>query len=277
MLEVECTNAGVQIKAGCSVEQITKEEKFILQTSEESFECSSLVIAAGGLSIPKIGATNFGYKAAEQFGISIIAPRPALVPLLWNESDRSHYAELSGIAIPVKVTCGKTSFKENLLFTHKGLSGPAILQISSYWREGEPLVIDLSEYIEFRKVFEKYRVEKLDIAAILSRYLPRRFVLKWCEANDLMKPMNQLSDKVLRYTAELLHRWQIVPAGTAGFEKAEVTAGGIDTKELSSKTMETKKVPGLYFIGEVVDVTGWLGGYNFQWAWSSGWAAGQSN
>lgn len=277
MLAVECANAGVEIKVNTTVESITKDEKFLVTTSGESYECSSLVIASGGLSIPKIGATSFGYKIAEQFGISIIPPRPALVPLIWNERDRRHYSELSGIAIPVKVTCRKTSFKENMLFTHKGLSGPAILQISSYWKEGEALSIDLSEYIEFDRVFEKYRTVKLDIAAILSRYLPRRFVLKWCEANDLEKPMNQLSDKALRHTAELLHHWKIIPAGTEGFEKAEVTVGGIDTKELSSKTMESKKVPGLYFIGEVVDVTGWLGGYNFQWAWSSGWAAGQHN
>ena len=276
MLEAECTNAGVQIKVDCSVENITKDEKFILQTSEEHFECSFLVIASGGLSIPKMGATNFGYNIAEQFGISIIPARPALVPLTWNEKDSMAYSDLSGIGIPVKVTCKKISFKEDLLFTHRGLSGPAILQISSYWKESEQLVIDLSEYIEFWNVFGKYRTEKLDIAAILSRYLPRRFVLKWCQANDLTKPMNQLSDKALRRTAELLHRWQIVPAGTDGFGKAEVTVGGVDTKELSSKTMETKKVPGLYFIGEVVDVTGWLGGYNFQWAWSSGWAAGQA-
>ncbi|MFI5262983.1 MAG: NAD(P)/FAD-dependent oxidoreductase, partial [Candidatus Kapaibacterium sp.] len=186
MLEAECANAGVKIMTSCSVENISKNEKFILQTNGDTFESSSLVIASGGLSIPKIGATDFGYKVAKQFGIDIIPPRPALVPLLWNEDDRRHYSELSGIALPVKVTCRKTTFKENLLFTHKGLSGPAILQISSYWREGEKITIDLSEFIEFEKVFEKYRTVKLDIAAILSRYLPRRFVLKWCEANDLM-------------------------------------------------------------------------------------------
>ncbi|MEP7234840.1 MAG: NAD(P)/FAD-dependent oxidoreductase [Ignavibacteriota bacterium] len=275
MLSKECENYNVEIRTECSVEQIGKNSQFDLLTSAGPFDCSSLVLASGGLSIPKIGATDFGYNIAKQFGLNIVTPRPALVPLLWNETSRKLYAELSGIALPVKVTSGKISFKENMLFTHKGLSGPAILQISSYWKEGESIIVDLSEFIDFEKIFEKYRTVKLDIAAILSRYLPRRFVLKWCEANEIEKPMNQLSDKTLRRVSELLHRWEITPAGTYGFEKAEVTSGGVDTKELSSKTMEASKVKGLFFIGEVVDVTGWLGGYNFQWAWSSGWAAGQ--
>jgi predicted Rossmann fold flavoprotein len=223
-----------------------------------------------------MGATNFGYKVAEQFNIGIIQPDPALVPLIWNEKDRRVYSDLSGIGIPVKITCNKISFKEDLLFTHKGLSGPAILQISSYWKEGIEITIDLLQYINISTVFEKYRQEKLQLAAILSRYLPRRFVLSWCEANARSKPMNQLSDKALRSIAELIHHWKVIPEGTEGFGKAEVTVGGVDTKELSSKTMEAKKVAGLFFIGEVVDVTGWLGGYNFQWAWSSGWAAGQA-
>ena len=276
MLETECTNAGVEIKINCSVENISKNNTFILQTSDGEFECDSLVIASGGLSIPKMGATDFGYMVAKQFAIDIIPPRPALVPLIWKEVDRRNYSDLSGIGIPVQVTCNKMSFKEDLLFTHRGLSGPAILQISSYWKEGDEISIDLLQVIDISKVFEKYRHEKLQLAAILSRYLPRRFVLSWCEANAPSKPMNQISDKSLRSIAELIHHWKVIPEGTDGFGKAEVTVGGVDTKELSSKTMETKKVPGLYFIGEVVDITGWLGGYNFQWAWSSGWAAGQT-
>jgi predicted Rossmann fold flavoprotein len=276
MLEVECANAGVEIKVNCAVENIAKVDTFLLQTSLGEFICDSLVIASGGLSIPKMGATNFGYKVAEQFNIGIIQPDPALVPLIWNEKDRRVYSDLSGIGIPVKITCNKISFKEDLLFTHKGLSGPAILQISSYWKEGIEITIDLLQYINISTVFEKYRQEKLQLAAILSRYLPRRFVLSWCEANARSKPMNQLSDKALRSIAELIHHWKVIPEGTEGFGKAEVTVGGVDTKELSSKTMEAKKVAGLFFIGEVVDVTGWLGGYNFQWAWSSGWAAGQA-
>lgn len=275
MLETECTNAGAEIKVNCTVNTITKGESFFIQTSEDEYECNSLVIASGGLSIPKMGATNFGYKIAEQFDIDIVPPRAALVPLIWDEKERRTYSQLSGIGIPVKITCKKISFKEDLLFTHKGLSGPAILQISSYWNDGGEITIDLLQYVDIAKVFEKYRQEKLQLAAILSRYLPRRFVLSWCEANAPSKPMNQISDKALRSVADLIHHWKVIPAGTEGFEKAEVTSGGVDTKELSSKTMEAKKIPGLYFIGEVVDVTGWLGGYNFQWAWSSGWAAGQ--
>lgn len=275
MLAIECANAGVEIKVNCSVKNISKDEKFILATNAGDFECISLVIASGGLSIPKIGATDFGYTVAKQFGIAIIPPHPALVPLLWNEKDRKQYGELSGISIPVKVSCGKTSFKENLLFTHKGLSGPAILQISSYWRERESISIDLLPSLDLGKIFEKHRIEKIELKTLLAKYLPKHFVEKWCEVNAPSKPMNQLSDKMLRKISELIHAWKNIPAGTEGFGKAEVTAGGIDTNELSSKTMEAKKIPGLYFIGEVVDVTGWLGGYNFQWAWSSGWAAGQ--
>jgi len=276
MLATECANAGVEIIVNCNVEKISKEESFILETALETYECASLVIASGGLSIPKIGATDFGYMVAKQFGINIIEPYPALVPLLWNDTDKKHYSELRGISLPVKVTFGKTSFKENMLFTHRGLSGPAILQISSYWKGGKPITIDLLEYIDLDKVFQKYRQDKIELGRLLSKYLPRNFVQQWCEVNAPSKPMNQLSDKALRKISEQLHHWQIIPAGTEGFDKAEVTAGGVDTKELSSKTMEAQKVHGLYFIGEVVDVTGWLGGYNFQWAWSSGWAAGQA-
>ncbi|MDP4221660.1 MAG: aminoacetone oxidase family FAD-binding enzyme, partial [Bacteroidota bacterium] len=276
MLAVECANAGVEIKVNCSIEEVKKETSFLLQTTAGEFECDSFVIASGGLSIPKIGATNFGYKVADQFGLSIVTPYPALVPLLWSDKDRSVYGDLSGIALPVTVTCGKVSFSESMLFTHKGLSGPAILQISSYWKEGEAISIDLLQHIDLEKMFLKYRTVRSELGYILSRQLPKNFVQKWCGANYPSKPMNQISDKDLRKISEMLHKWKVVPTGTEGFEKAEVTAGGVDTKELSSKTMEATKIGGLFFIGEVVDVTGWLGGYNFQWAWSSGWAAGQA-
>jgi predicted Rossmann fold flavoprotein len=276
LLAAECANTGVETIVNTSVENISKQEHFILETSAGVFECTSVVIASGGLSIPKIGATDFGYAVAKQFGLAIIPPYPALVPLLWNDTDRKQYGELSGISLAVKVTRKNISFKENMLFTHRGLSGPAILQISSYWKEGQSITIDLLEYIDIEKIFQKYRQDKIELGRLLSKYLPRNFVKAWCDAHYPSKLLNQISDKDLRMISDLLHHWEIIPAGTEGFEKAEVTAGGIDTKELSSKTMEANNVPGLFFIGEVVDVTGWLGGYNFQWAWSSGWAAGQA-
>jgi predicted Rossmann fold flavoprotein len=275
LLLKECIEAGVTILTGCQVEKIEKSEGFYLKTNRGDFNCESLVIATGGLSIPKIGATNFGYKIAEQFGINVNEPYPALVPLVWNRQDKNIYSELSGISIDAKVSLGKTTFRENILFTHKGLSGPAILQISSYWREGQEIVIDLLPDTDIEKLFGEESDSKQELSTLLSQYLPKRFVQVWCEQNAPSRPLNQYGKKKLAEIAAKLHRWVVSPAGTEGFEKAEVTAGGVDTGELSSKTMETKKVKGLYFIGEVVDVTGWLGGYNFQWAWSSGWAAGQ--
>jgi hypothetical protein len=276
MLLKECNETGVTILTGCEVEKIEKSEGFHLKTNRGEFDCESLVIATGGLSIPKIGATNFGYKIAEQFGIAVNEPRPALVPLVWNGQDKNIYSELSGVSIDVKVSLGKTLFRENILFTHRGLSGPAILQISSYWKTGEEISIDLLPDVDLGKIFEEESDSKQELSTLLSKYLPKRFVQVWCEQNAPSQPINRYGKKSLGELANKLHRWVIKPAATEGFEKAEVTAGGVDTNELSSKTMETMKVKGLYFIGEVVDVTGWLGGYNFQWAWSSGWAAGQA-
>lgn len=275
MLEAECKEANVEIRLNCKVESITKENLFHLQTSQGEFDCESLVIATGGLSIPKIGATNFGYKVAEQFGLKVNPPRPALVPLVWSEADRKHFTDLAGVSLPVTAKVGKTAFKENMLFTHRGISGPAILQISSYWNEGDTVEIDLLPKIDTEKFFAEHRNSKMELSTILCYHLPKRFVQTWSPLFALSKPMNQMSDKSLREIGERLHHWRIKPIGTEGFEKAEVTVAGVDTTELSGKTMEAIKVKGLYFIGEVVDVTGWLGGYNFQWAWSSGWAAGQ--
>jgi predicted Rossmann fold flavoprotein len=225
MLKKECAATGVKIITGCRIETIQK--GFTVSTNLGVFECGSLVIATGGLSIPKIGATDFGYRVAKQFGLRVATLRPGLVPLLFDEPKELH--TLHGVSFEAEVRCGRTSFRENVLFTHRGLSGPAILQISSYWKPGDTIVIE----------------------AIGHR--PRRFVQVWKE-----------------------NEWSVTPSGTEGYAKAEVTAGGVDTNELSSKTMEAKKMPGLYFIGEVVDVTGQLGGFNFQWAWASGFAAGQS-
>lgn len=275
MLLDECRSANVVILTNCHVLEVGKQEVFELQTTTGFMQCSSLIIATGGLSIPKIGATNFGYRIAKQFGLKVHEPRPALVPLLWSDADRRVFGVLSGVSISTTVTIGKTSFKESLLFTHVGLSGPAILQISSYWKVGDTITVDLLPAINLTEYFQEHRQSKQELASVLSFLLPKRFVNVWCEKYFPSKPINQLSSKVLAELESKLHKWEIRPIGTEGFTKAEVTVAGVDTAELSSKTMESQIVKGLYFIGEVVDVTGWLGGYNFQWAWSSGWAAGQ--
>jgi predicted Rossmann fold flavoprotein len=275
MLISECKEANVEIKTSTLVLKVSKDDTFSLLTTSGVMTCDSLVIATGGLSIPNIGATNFGYRIAEQFGLKVNELRPALVPLLWNDEDRNIFGEISGVSIDAKVTVGKVSFRENLLFTHRGVSGPVILQISSYWKDGDSIFIDLLPDTDTTDFFEEHRQAKQELTTVLSLLLPKRFVQVWCEKYFPSKPMNQMSTKALTELESKLHGWEIRPVATEGFEKAEVTAGGVDTNELSSKTMEARNVAGLYFIGEVVDVTGWLGGYNFQWAWSSGWAAGQ--
>jgi predicted Rossmann fold flavoprotein len=234
MLLKECAAARVEILTGCSVNRIHKDQRFTLSTARGDYECHSLVIATGGLSIPKIGATDFGYRAARQFGLRLTATRPGLVPITLDGAEARSLAELSGVSFDGSVRCGTAEFNESILFTHRGLSGPAILQVSSYWQPGEAILIE-------------------------AKTRPRRFVQKWREL----------------YGAQPMDRWKLVPSGTEGYGKAEVTLGGVATSELSSKTMEARNVPGLYFIGEVVDVTGQLGGYNFQWAWASGFVAGQ--
>jgi predicted Rossmann fold flavoprotein len=276
MLKSECDAAGVRWCMPCSVEMIERSDAYFVTTPRGKYRASSLVIATGGLSIPKIGATPFGYKVAEQFGVPMTKLKPGLVPLTFHPEEWAPYAELSGASLEAVVSFGKHSFRENLLFTHRGLSGPAILQISSYWEQGKPLSIDLLPDHDLREMFVQQRGSKMLLGNFLAQYLPKRLAeivaTQWLEN----KPLNQYAEKELRALADKLKNWQITPSGTLGYSKAEVTCGGVDTRALSSKTMECSEVPGLYFIGEVLDVTGQLGGYNFQWAWASGYAAGQA-
>jgi predicted Rossmann fold flavoprotein len=275
MLLKECADANVEIVVNCRTAMIRKDERFTVETNLGSFESSSLVVATGGLSIPKIGATDFGYSLAKKFKIRTTELKPGLVPLLWSEQDRAAFSVLSGVSFPGIVSCGKIAFEESILFTHKGLSGPAILQISSYWSPGKTISINLLPACDIESEFQEQRESKQLLLSILSRHCSRRFIQRWLEVYFSVKPMNRYSNRELQSITGQLRAWQITPADIEGYEKAEVTVGGIDTDELSSKTMEAKKMPGLYFIGEVVDVTGHLGGYNFQWAWASGYAAGQ--
>jgi predicted Rossmann fold flavoprotein len=275
MLLKECELARAEIRLNCEVKEIVKSNHFTLNTNQGTFQAESLVIASGGLSIPKIGATNFGYRVAKQFGLNIIDTRPALVPLTFGLDQQKEFNELSGISIDSIVSCGKAEFRENVLITHRGISGPAILQISSYWRAGDLIDVNLLPANNAYDLFVSHHGSNMDISSLLGFHLPKRFIKKWCDLYIKSQPINRYSSNELKEIADLLHHWQLRPNGTEGYKKAEVTLGGVDTDELSSKTMESKKVRGLYFIGEVVDVTGHLGGYNFQWAWASGFAAGQ--
>ncbi len=275
MLRKECTSVSVEWRMACNVKKISKNDHFIVDTDLGTFSADSLVVATGGLSIPQIGATAFGYRIAEQFGMKVTPLRAALVPLTFHPQDLSLFADLSGITIDAAVSCNGATFRENLLLTHRGLSGPAILQISSYWKHGDRLHINLLPELDAQQWLQEQKNSMVVLTNLLAQYLPKRFIQKWCETISSIKPMNQYSEKELHFIANQLHDWQITPSGTVGYKKAEVTLGGVDTDELSSKTMEAKNVPGLYFIGEVVDVTGHLGGFNFQWAWASGHAAGQ--
>ncbi len=283
MLQQECESAGVNRQMPSHVKQInqTSPRQFVIATDRNTVETGSLVIATGGLSIPQIGATSFGYQIARQFGIPVTPLRPALVGLTFNADDFAGFKDISGVSLDVEVRCNQGAFRENMLFTHRGLSGPAILQISSYWEPGNPLIVNLLPQHDAHEIFSAQRRGAMLLTNLLARYLPKRFIQAWCETllaqlSLTMKPLHQYRDNELRSIAQQLHAWQITPSGTVGYKKAEVTLGGVDTHALSSKTMECKFVPGLYFIGEVVDVTGHLGGYNFQWAWSSGYAAGQA-
>ena len=276
MLKAECARGGVQWWMPCAVDGIVSDAVgFAVTTTQGRVHCASLVIATGGLTVPKIGATPFGYRIAEQFGLRIVPPRPALVPLAFAPDVLARYGDLSGISIDAEVACGEGRFRENLLFTHRGLSGPAILQISSYWNGAEPLAIDLLPGIDIAPWLRACARSAARLDSVLAERLPRRFAQQWCAAHGIAVSMHALADERLVAVAAQLHRWEVLPSGTLGYNKAEVTAGGVDTRDLSSKTMAAAAVPGLHFIGEVVDVTGWLGGYNFQWAWASGYAAGQ--
>ena len=274
MLLLECEKAKVEFFIDCSVKNVEKNKVFELETTCGYFTCESLVIATGGLSFPKIGATDFGYKIARQFNLKIVETKPSLVPLIF--ADGKSFGKLAGVSVDSLVSCGKEFFRENILFTHRGLSGPAILQISNYWRKEKFVSIDLLPTENAFEIFEKNNESKQNLDNFLSRLLPNRFAEIFTAHQFSNKPLNQLSKKEIESIAESINNWQVKFDETEGYHKAEVTLGGVDTNELSSQTMESKRVKNLYFIGEVIDVTGWLGGYNFQWAWSSGFAAGQS-
>ena len=274
-----CNKYQIDIKLSCTVKDVFKNDVFKIDSNQGEFISNALIIATGGLSIPKIGASDFGYSIAKKFGLKIIPTKPALVPLLVPPEKMKLFVELRGISNYSVVTYKKTSFNENILFTHKGLSGPAILQISSYLDklEDEEISIDLLPNFDLAKAFIEDKNNKQLVSNYLKTYLTNRFVDNLALSNsDFNQPITDLKKENLLFIAESLHNFQVPISGSEGYEKAEVTSGGVDTNELSSKTMETVKVQGLYFIGEVVDVTGWLGGYNFQWAWSSGFAAGNA-
>ncbi len=275
MLLKECQSVKVEIRTDCAVKSVTKTDLFEVETSQGKFTAESLVIATGGLSFPKVGATDFGYRVARQFNLKIVETKPALVALVAANSRRFDFKKLAGVSIDASVSCGKQSFRENILFTHRGLSGPAILQISNYWQKDKAVSIDLSPTANVLEFLETNRESRQNLDNFLSRILPNRFAETFTAQKFSNKPLNQFSRKEIEAIAEKLNDWQVKFDETEGYDKAEVTLGGVDTNELSSQTMEAKRVKNLYFIGEVVDVTGWLGGYNFQWAWSSGFAAGQ--
>lgn len=278
MLLTEAAQAKVLVKTNAELKKINKrtDNDFLLHTSLGDFTCHSLVIATGGLSIPTMGATPFGYQTAEQFGIKVWPTRAGLVPLTLHTADKERYSQLSGISTPIHVATQEMQFAENMLFTHRGFSGPAILQISSYWQPGEVLEIRLIPHIHLLELLKENKKNhpKKNILQILTEYLPKRMLELFISESNWLTPMGGFSDKMLESVAIQLQNWQIKPNGTEGYRTAEVTLGGVDCDAISSKSMEAHAVKGLYFIGEVLDVTGWLGGYNFQWAWSSGFAAG---
>jgi predicted Rossmann fold flavoprotein len=288
MLLAECEAGGVTRWQPCAVRGIAAaapgepaSARYVVDTDRGPVQARHVVIATGGLSIPKIGATDFGYRIARQFGLRVVAPRPALVPLTFDGSDWAPYSQLAGLSLPVAIETGtkkeRIVFHEDLLFTHRGLSGPAVLQISSYWREGQPIHIDLAPDVDLHaELLRAKSISRKLIANELAAFVPSRLADAWVQQDpSWQRPVNEASDKALAALAEKLSRWTLIPSGTEGYKKAEVTAGGVDTRDLSQQTMESKQ-PGLYFIGEAVDVTGWLGGYNFQWAWASGYACAQA-
>ncbi len=279
MLLAESAAAGVEVRVNCRVSGVRKlatpaERAFSIETNEGTLTAESVVVATGGLSFPKLGATDLGYRVAKEFGLKLTEIRPGLVPLTFS-AEEAWLADLSGLSLPVAVRCGGKEFRESLLLTHRGISGPAVLQISSFWRAGDTVSVDLLPEFSAERWLTSVRLDKADWPTLLGRHWPRRFAEGWCTRHAPPKPLAHLKAREITEMATLLHAWPFRPAGTEGYAKAEVTLGGVETSELSSKTMEARKVPGLFFIGEVVDVTGWLGGYNFQWAWASGHAAGQ--
>jgi predicted Rossmann fold flavoprotein len=276
MMERECAEAGVRLLVNTRVASVERDGPFLVETTAGLFEAESVVVATGGLSIPKMGATDFGYRLAEQFGLRIVECRPGLVPLVFSEEDRQRWCDLAGVSAEVIAEAGvrqrRGSFREKMLVTHRGLSGPAMLQVSSYWRAGEQVALDLAPDINVMAPLLTRNARRDPAAAVLAvrAVLPNRMAERWVALHE----PTDWTNASLAAMEQQLHAWRVTPAGTEGYGKAEVTAGGVDTAELDAKTMQSRKVPGLFFIGEVVDVTGWLGGYNFQWAWASGVSAG---
>jgi predicted Rossmann fold flavoprotein len=292
LLRQECTEGGAELLHPCHVARIDPLEgssgrqpaRFAVATSHGTFHCQSVVVATGGLAAPRLGASRFGYQIAERFGLPVVAPRPALVPLALASETLASLQPLAGVSIETTTRCASATavaFRGKALVTHRGLSGPAILQISSYWQQQayhattHPLEIDLLPGLDAAEWLSEHRQSRTMLPNLLAEKMPRRFAHEWCAMFGWQKPVGDLSNRELAAAGERLNTWSLMPSGTLGFDKAEVTLGGVDTSALSSKTMEATSMPGLYFVGEVVDVTGWLGGYNFQWAWASGWVAGQ--
>ena len=279
MLRAECNVVGVEMLLKTSVSGVKSipEGGYLVQGQTLSWRCESLVIATGGLSIPTAGASPFGYRVAEQFGIKVWPPSAGLVPFTLQPEDKRIYEALSGVAVDASVSCGDQIFRENVLFTHRGLSGPAILQISNYWQPGQSVTIDWLPGMDLVEVISHAlkRNPKQFLKNCLNQFLPQRFIVALLEKELAETPLNQLNATAIQEVSSIVKNWQIKPAGTEGYRVAEVTRGGVDCGAVSSKTMEATGSPGLFFIGEVLDVTGWLGGYNLQWAWSSGWCAGQ--
>jgi len=278
MLLLECQNANVYLMKETAITDVDKQgDKYIVVVGNDKYSCKSLIIATGGLSVPKIGASKFGYDVAKKFNMNIVETLPALVPLTFNKKILSWCKELSGLSLEAVVFFNKIFFQEGMLFTHRGLSGPSILQISSYWKLGDNIKINLSPKLDIFKLLESEKKSnpKHDIVNIITEILPKRLGYMICKENNVSGNISELSNKLLKQLSDSINTWVINPTGSEGYRTAEVTLGGVDTNELSSKTMMSKKNPGLFFIGEVVDVTGHLGGYNFQWAWSSGFVAGQ--
>jgi predicted Rossmann fold flavoprotein len=274
MLETECRASGVQLFTNTAIQEVARADDFVVRAKESEFRAPALVVATGGLSIQKMGATGFGYDLARQFGLAIRETRPGLVPLLFGVEDARRYTALAGVSAEVIAACDSQRFREQMLVTHRGLSGPAILQISSYWKKGQSILIDLAPDQEITaELLEGIKPRNMaSLRAALRRCLPNRLADRWLELHE----PKSLTNTSIKEVERKLHHWDLFPAGTEGYGKAEVTAGGVDTDELSAKTMESRKVPGLFFIGEVVDVTGHLGGFNFQWAWASGASAGRA-
>lgn len=279
MLFAEMKDAGGSLRLQTEIRDVSQiDGQFVVATTKGTERAAALVVATGGKSIPKIGATGLGYDIARQFGLAITPTRAALVPFTFSEQQKSWSVPLSGLSVDAEVRIGKTRFREGLLFTHRGLSGPSILQISSYWEEGKPVLINLAPDTNCLESLQQARKDhpRQDVATCLAAILPKRLAKAICEREGIKGHIAELGDKTLRKIHEAVHNWSVTPMGTEGYRTAEVTLGGVDTKGLSSKTMEAKDVPGLYFIGEVVDVTGHLGGFNFQWAWASGHAVGKA-